>query len=105
MKNKIKKFLSDWGLFVVLYGIGALVVGWSYGIGRDYDEHKAVHIVQAGETFWGITQHYAQLDEKSRCLQEFQCNVEEDNPHLNLSKSYLQPGDKVTVVWYTVSQK
>lgn len=98
----MKKFLSNWGLLLVLYGMLAMFIAWTDGLGNEYEQHSTVHTVQAGETFWGITEKYAQQDEKSRCLQEFQCNVKDDNPHLNLSRSYLQPGDKVTVVWYTV---
>lgn len=68
----------------------------------EYKVHKANVIVRQGDTFYGVIQPYAQKDERASCLQEFQHQVKEANLHLFVNGRHLQPGDDVTVVWYTV---
>lgn len=62
-------------------------------------------IVQEGETMYGIADKYFLLNKTRICFDEFWYNVSKDNKHLTANRRYLQPGDVVTVNYYTVKNQ
>ena len=67
--------------------------------------HTVTHVVQEGETMYGIADKYFLLNKTRICFDEFWYNVSKDNQHLTANRRYLQPGDVVTVNYYTVKNQ
>lgn len=67
--------------------------------------HTITHVVQEGETMYGIADKYFLLNKTRMCFDEFWYNVSKDNQHLTANRRYLQPGDVVTVNYYTVKNQ
>lgn len=98
----MKKVLQICICIIFAWCFLSLVGGFS---DSQVQRHTITHIVQEGETMYGIADKYFLLNKTRICFDEFWYNVSKDNKHLTANRRYLQPGDVVTVNYYTVKNQ
>lgn len=82
-------------LSVILFGLINLS-GGEHVQEVEYQTHK----VKCGETFWGITERYRDIDARNLYIFDYQDEVRELNPWLVERHCQLQPNDLVVVKFY-----
>ena len=60
-----------------------------------------VYTVQPGDTLWSIATEFQAKDCRNIYLPEFKDEIEQLNPILKRNKGYIQPGDKIQIVYMT----
>lgn len=110
LSTKLKKALVICA--VMMFGFQSLSQGfgdWNFGFQfpNGFGEKRVVNYetyrVRAGDTFWDISEHYRNLDDRNLYIFEYQDELRELNPFLKDRHNQLQPNDIITVRYYTVS--
>ena len=96
MSNKLKKALAV--AAILLFGAVNLS---NFNQQRDEIIHVENYKVQAGDTFWDITQYYRDLDARNLYIFEYQDEIRELNPHLKDKHFQLQPNDVIQIKYVT----
>ena len=99
---KMKKVLQICICIIFAWCCLSLIGGFS---DSQVQRHTITHIVQEGETMYGIADNFFLLKKKRFFFDEFWYNVSKDKNPLPPNRRYLQPGDVVTVNYYTVKNQ
>ena len=95
----MKKFIAITAT-TLLVGMGA--GAWVHDAFTDRSEPVAeVYTVQPGDTLWSIATEFQAKDCRNIYLPEFKDEIEQLNPILKRNKGYIQPGDKIQIVYMT----
>lgn len=92
MSKKLKKALAVCAILL----FGAVTLS-THNHGEKNIAHYETVKVRSGDTFWSISQHYRNLDDRDLYILEYQDEIRELNPHLKDSNYQLQPNDLITV--------
>lgn len=73
--------------------------------GKTYQQNTVEYVVKEGDTLWYVAGQYFSKEQKENNFGEFQWRIREDNAELFADGRQLQPGDVITVRYYTVTTK
>lgn len=94
MKQKLKIAL----MILVIVAVGIISLGIKE---KPYVLNFEVYKTLPGDTFWGVTRHYYNLDERNIYFLEYQDEIRELNPQLKETHYQIEPNDLIKVRYVT----
>ena len=85
-----KKALKKAAICAALVGIAAISIGLTSRPAEDVQQVEITYTVQPGDTWWGIVEHFRDMDVEDRYVLEYKSELEQLNRGVDLGN--LKPG-------------
>lgn len=90
-----KKALKKAAICAALIGIAAISIGLTSRPAADTHLVEITYTVQPGDTWWGIVEHFREMDEDDRYIFDYKSELDQLNKGIDTGN--LTPGQKLRI--------